>query len=1128
MEKRRQEFKNPGIKYRSRPFWAWNGELSEQELYRQLDVLKEMGFGGAFIHSRVGLETEYMGREWMELVDRCLAYGREIGLEMWIYDEDRWPSGTAGGAVTREKKNRTRRIQMRILSEEEAALFLQQAEKAISEENKPEEERKEEQKGKQPEIKHAEDKQENIEKEEFIAAFRCDLEGHSYQNLRAYEGGKKEISAGTEKKPQKILVFTICESASSDNYNGYTYLDTMNREAVEDFLKAAQDRYERELSAESLCALQGFFTDEPHRGAYLCDFSEGNTQSVPYTEGLFEKFKDRYGYDLKDNLPALFLREEGQDCSAVALDYLELTQELFLTSYMEPYRDRCHRYGHLFTGHLLHEDSLSTQTCMMGSLMTGYAYMDIPGIDLLGEKTDCWWIGKQLSSVAHQTGKKQMLSELYGCTGWQMKLEDYKAVGDWQAMMGINLFCPHLSWYTMKGENKRDYPASIFYQSAWYKEYSLLEDYFARVHMCTEGAPADCHLLVLNPIRSVWARTYSGCFRWLLSDDPGIDRIEKQYEETFRMLMEAGIDFDYGEERILRQMGKVENGLLHVGECAYDKVLLSGVETMEESTWQLLTELISQGGRVIVAGEAPSMIRARKDSRVRELTAKAEQIPFEKEAIIRATRPAAPLYALDNHGRPVYLQAYEGEGEVRFVVLNMDREHSAENVELQIYREGRLEEWDARIGEIQELKAEAEIETEIETETETGTKTCSKVQKVTFSLAPGEEKIIVLSSFTQKVTRETTDNKTNYQTKTGAYLIDLQKEFSYRCSEANIAVLDRADVYLEEQQLAEGEEVLREDRILRDAMGLDYRGGEMMQPWYIRKYRPHLLERRRKVRAEFHFYVEDTEDLPPEMAIAAEYSQKAGKESGEENRIFLNGQELFPEEEYWIDPAFRKFRIKREMLEKGKNKISLTYSYGQSSGLEAIYLLGAFGVKLVPFENELTDEQSYEQSGKQRAEQRAEQTDEERAEQTDNQRGDFPALVYLTRMPESLSAGSITEQGFPFYSGSITYLLNEETKRKLQGDVEAEFSDLPAALAVLHGAGDKRILYPPYRAKVRDLCSIEMIFTRRNTFGPLHLPVEYRGNYGPDTFLTTGKEWRESLQLWPQGLPEVITLRKEW
>ena len=47
MEKKRvvnniEEFKNPGMKYRSIPFWAWNGRLEEKELYRQLDILKEI------------------------------------------------------------------------------------------------------------------------------------------------------------------------------------------------------------------------------------------------------------------------------------------------------------------------------------------------------------------------------------------------------------------------------------------------------------------------------------------------------------------------------------------------------------------------------------------------------------------------------------------------------------------------------------------------------------------------------------------------------------------------------------------------------------------------------------------------------------------------------------------------------------------------------------------------------------------------------------------------------------------------------------------------------------------------------------------------------------------------------
>ena len=39
-------FKDPGADYRSKPFWSWNGKMEEKELFRQLDILKEMGFGG--------------------------------------------------------------------------------------------------------------------------------------------------------------------------------------------------------------------------------------------------------------------------------------------------------------------------------------------------------------------------------------------------------------------------------------------------------------------------------------------------------------------------------------------------------------------------------------------------------------------------------------------------------------------------------------------------------------------------------------------------------------------------------------------------------------------------------------------------------------------------------------------------------------------------------------------------------------------------------------------------------------------------------------------------------------------------------------------------------------------------
>ena len=184
------------------------------------------------------------------------------------------------------------------------------------------------------------------------------------------------------------------------------------------------------------------------------------------------------------------MRKEEGELSKVTRDYFELCQQLFLERFALPIYRWCQENRLIFTGHALHEDALCCQAVMQGSLMRFYEYMEYPGIDLLGEDNTCYWVAKQIQSVARQLGKKWVLSELYGCTGWQMNFESYKNIGDWQALFGVNLRCPHLSWYTMKGEAKRDYPASILHQSSWYKEYHYLEDYFSRIHVALqEGNP---------------------------------------------------------------------------------------------------------------------------------------------------------------------------------------------------------------------------------------------------------------------------------------------------------------------------------------------------------------------------------------------------------------------------------------------------------------------------------------------------------------------------------------------------------------------------------------------------------------------------------------------------------------
>ena len=48
IENLEREFLNPSSPYRAKPFWAWNNQLEETELRRQIRIFKEMGFGGFF------------------------------------------------------------------------------------------------------------------------------------------------------------------------------------------------------------------------------------------------------------------------------------------------------------------------------------------------------------------------------------------------------------------------------------------------------------------------------------------------------------------------------------------------------------------------------------------------------------------------------------------------------------------------------------------------------------------------------------------------------------------------------------------------------------------------------------------------------------------------------------------------------------------------------------------------------------------------------------------------------------------------------------------------------------------------------------------------------------------------
>lgn len=97
-------FRNPGSEYRGAPFWAWNCELDKEDLVWQIEQLKEMGFGGFHMHSRCGMATKYLSEDFFALIVACVSKAEQERMYAYLYDEDRWPSGAAGGIVTSQKK----------------------------------------------------------------------------------------------------------------------------------------------------------------------------------------------------------------------------------------------------------------------------------------------------------------------------------------------------------------------------------------------------------------------------------------------------------------------------------------------------------------------------------------------------------------------------------------------------------------------------------------------------------------------------------------------------------------------------------------------------------------------------------------------------------------------------------------------------------------------------------------------------------------------------------------------------------------------------------------------------------------------------------------------------------------
>lgn len=866
-------FRNPTKEYRGAPFWAWNTRPEKDAMERQMQAFAEMGFGGFHMHSRTGLDIPYLGDEFMDDIRFCAQYAAEHDMLAWGYDEDRFPSGFAGGLVTKDKEYRYRELFMTF---DERTDYLP---------TRPE----------------------GRAKESYLIA-KFDIVLNEDGTLRSYEFLKE----GSE--PEGAAWYAYLRVAQEEPwFNNQTYVDTLDKASIQRFCEVTHERYKEAAGEYFGETIPSFFTDEP-KTTYkktLPFASERRNLILPWTDDFPDTLSEKYGIDIVGHIPELVWELPEGKASQARYYYHRHVAERFTQAYSQTISDWCEQNGVHLTGHMIKEPSLKSQSTAVGETMQPLGPFGIPGIDMLCDERE-YTTAKQAQSVAHQYGREGVVSELYGVTNWDFDFRGHISSGNWQTALGVTIRVPHLSWMTMEGEAKRDYPASIHYQSPWYREYRQVEDYFSRIHTAMTRGTCKVRIGVIHPVESYW-------MHW--ADEEHTSAVRKQLDENFKNITDwlifDHLDFDFISESILENIGSSIDGRLRVGEMSYDVVLVPGCHTLRSSTLTFLEQMAAQGGEVIIAGDVPEYENGAASTRPKNLAQECTCITMEHANITRALEPYRTVRIVDKNGNTCNKMMYQlrEDGDSRWLFIVYGRKKVRFDIEGQSTMIIRMPgEYDAMLyhpmtGDITPLQCTYE-----KGETVIRHNYCI-IDGTLIRFVPRGCGIV------PEEAREPSQELLPAIWKHPLDFVDIELD------EPNVYVLDLAEYAVDDEPFSQTDEVLRIGVAMREKYGITPQSGKMAQPWTQEKQPPeHVLKLKYTIRSEIEV---------PHPLLALEHAA--------ETTVMLNGEHTGQKiMGYYVDEKIQTVEL--TTIHKGENILLLEIPFGEGTDVENAFLLGDFGV----------------------------------------------------------------------------------------------------------------------------------------------------------------------------------------
>ena len=427
-----------------------------------LEKLVRLGTGG--IVTNVGFQDYLISQRQWDILRYGIQKAADLGLRIWLYDEEGYPSGTAGGYVTRgNPENLVLGLACYSKVLQGPANIISRCRTAAAASSGP-----------------ARCRSCNRDPPaDFI-----DLSGQ----LDAWQVLQWDVPEGE---------WTVMLMAERIMYEGThscnnvhalkPYINVLDPQPVQRFIELTHAAYARQLPPELWQKVDAIFTDEP---SFMTQYLPGvagiypgkvpvvdqplfsdRPPAVPWHANLPAQFQALVDYDLLPYVYAAFCSESDEACF-IRQAYYSVITRLYTEAFFVQIQDWCHAHRIASSGHVLLEETLVDHVGFSGSLMALLRRMDLPGIDMLNSDPqemlhrgsfmgESWLAAKVASSAAHLAGTARIHSE---SSDWEQhnkgrfaSLAERQGQGNLQYVMGINTLTSYFGWHELGEDAQRQY-----------------------------------------------------------------------------------------------------------------------------------------------------------------------------------------------------------------------------------------------------------------------------------------------------------------------------------------------------------------------------------------------------------------------------------------------------------------------------------------------------------------------------------------------------------------------------------------------------------------------------------------------------------------------------------------------